>query len=417
MIWQLMKLDPAWVWTALLTLASVFFCALGGSFVVGALLLFSCGVAATQSVDEALYASLPVTPRQVWLEKTLAVTVMLWLPLSFPGSMLTQGRSASASPASVIALGSVLMLALQLVQRAKFRRQNVPGWLIGVPVLIWLASSYVPALPGVITKWQGWVFRESAGMAIPVIVTSWTLTGIIFLTVFLTAPNAFLLGRAAGKPNAEAHAVAREKRDGIIRLLSLIRIFLSSSHLWILYSLAGLLALSDGLSFAFYILFLSLPNGIGRKFQWMSFLPVPPSAVLAGILLPSLVALVAGYEIAVRVPFDWLSLFTGAAGLRPAPGFRDQAGTIMILAMVTMTLTSLAYNLKKGRARAVTRVVSMLGCVVLLSCRRPVSVLVTASLPVAIALGAIALVLLYWMLDALFRRSEFVDKPLAGDLA
>jgi len=425
MIWQLMKLDPTWAWTAILTLISVFFCALGGSFIVAALLLFSCGVMATQTVDAGFYASLPVPARQVWLERTLAVNVMLWLPLSIAGRMLMLGRPGDASAGSVIAIGSVLMLVLQLILTAKFRSRNAPGWLIGLPVLMWLASSWFPAVPGAIAKWQGWLFRESEGVAIPVVGSSWILTVIVFLTGLLMTPDSFLLERAVGTSNAVPRAAAIRSRNGITPHLSLIRIFLSFSHLWILYLLAGTLAglqLSDDIWVFVFIMLFTVRDSIGRGIRWMSFLPVPPGILLATILLPALFAVAAGYSLGIHIPVNRFPVLRGIAGVTGLQTIQEPHGQIieiMILStgLMMMTLLWMTENWKSLGGRVVVRIILMVPCSVLLVNPRLVSAILPGSLPAAIAVIAVPLALLYWALDAMFRKLEFVDKPASGDLA
>jgi hypothetical protein len=259
-----------------------------------------------------------------------------------------------------------------------------------------------------------------------VIAATWTLTGIVFMTGFLTAPESFLLERATGTSNAALLApAASQNRGQIARYLSLSRIFLLSGHLWMWYSLAGILAglrLSDDFSFVVFIGIYTVPDGFARKFRWMSFLPVSPRAVLAWVLLPALVALTMGYELAVRIPVNQLPLLSGISGAdgpRPVPGFREQIMGIMILAagLMAMTLAWLAGNYRHSGGRAAIRIVSTFAGAVLFLGQRQIAAFLPANLPVAISLGAVPLVLLCWALDALFRRLEFVDKPAAGDPA
>ena len=413
MIWQLIKLDPTWMWTAILSLVSVFFCALGGSFIVAALLLFGCGVIVTQSTDAGFYAALPVTPRQVYLERTLSVNLLLWLPLAINGEVFMLGPHGNASGGSVIAIGSVSMLALQAIQTAKFRQRNAPAWLAGAPFAILWAFSMVPKLPGLVTPGQIWLLRHAERTTAPVVVTCWLLTGILFARGVAVA-DWFV--------PEQAQPATRPVRGSVTRFSYMFRIFISSSYLWIVYFvIAALLGLrlSDDLSSGATLLIVFW-DWIGRKVRWMSFLPISPRALLAGILLPAIAAVAAGYEIGLRIPVARLPLLRDLAGttaLAGLPGPRDQiAGVIVMTAgLMMMTLMSMAQNWKSFGGRTALWLGLLIPSVVVLNEWRKLAGYLPAGLPAAIAVGTICLGLLYWALDAVFRQLEFIDKPAAGE--
>ena len=414
MIWRLIKLDPAWMWTAILSLVSVFFCALGGSFIVAALLLFGCGVIATQTTDAAFYMALPVTPRQVYLERTLSVHLLLWVPLAINGQVFLLGPHGDASGWTVIAIGSVSMLALQAILAAKFGGRSAPGWLAAVPVMVWLAFSALPKLPELFTPWQSWLLRQAERTPFMVVATCWLLTGILFARGVAVA-NWFV--------PEQAQPAAQPALGSVSRFSHITQIFFTSSYLWTVYLLVAALMglrLEDDLSLAAFILLIGFGDGVGRKFRWMSFLPVSPRALLAAILLPALAAIAAGYEIGVRMPVARLPLLldlTGTTVVPGLPGFRDQAAVVTIMAagLMMMTLMLMAQNWKNSGGRLALRFCLTLPSVYLLTERRKVAGYLPASLPAVIALGMISIGLLYWALDAVFRQLEFIDKPAAGE--
>jgi hypothetical protein len=419
MIWQLMKLDPAWVWIAILSLVSVFFGAFGGSFIVAALLLFCCGVVATQSTDAGFYMALPVTPRQVYLERALSVNALLWLPLTLGGPMFTMGGHASV--ASMIAIGSVLMLVLQVIQTAKFGGRNAPGWLIGVPVIAWLAFYTVLKLPELFTPWQSWLLRQAERTAAPIVVTCWVLTGILFARR-VTVADWFVPEQAEPAAPGKTQSLRRP----IARFSYMIPIFISSGYLWIVYFLVavvmGLRVTGDMSSVIVLLSALNVWNGVGRKFRWMSCLPVSPRALLAGVLLPALAAVVAGYEIGLRIPVAQLPLLRDLARITGAstfPGIRDQAASVIVMAAALMmiTLMLMAQNWKDFWGHIALWLVLIFPSVFLLVEGPRVARFLPAGLPAVIAAGTISIGLLYWALYAAFRQLEFIDKPAAGEIA
>jgi hypothetical protein len=366
--------------------------------------------------------ALPVTSRQVYLERTLSVNVLLWLPLAINGKVFLLGSHGDASGGSVIAIGSVLMLALQAIQAAKFRRRNAPAWLTVVPVAIWWTFSTVPKLPELVTPWQIWLLRQAARTTAPITVTCWLLTGILFAREFALA-NSFVSERVEAELPRLAARTAQPSKIRIARFSYTIRIYISSSYLWIVYFLVAVvmgLRVSDDLSYAVTMLLIVLWNGIGRKFRWMSFLPVSPRALLAGILLPALAAIPVGYEIGVRIPVARVFLLRDlarTAGVSAVSGFHDQVASVVVMTagLMTMTLLTMAKNWKSSGGRLALRFYLLVPAVFLLMEWRSVVGYLPAGLPALIAIGTISIGLLYWALDTVFRQLEFIDKPAAGE--
>lgn len=111
---------------------------------------------------------------------------------------------------------------------------------------------------------------------------------------------------------------------------------------------------------------------------------------------------------------------------RAVPGMRAQIFSVLTLAAALMLFTLVSMSADWCRLRRVTgqtllRMAAIMPCAVLLVAQnylaRVASWTLPASLPEAVGLTTIPVILIYWAIAALFRHLEFVDKPSVGEQA
>lgn len=516
MIRRLMKLDLAWVWLPFVGIAAVLIGALGGNFAFWNLLLVAGVIAADRQPDNQFHAGLPVRVRPVLVARTLSVLALIWVPLLLAGFLLTANRDLGMKAGAIVALGSLITFVSVWIQTTRIQGRTGPPWFALIPLGIWIAYGFgLPVLSDAFWRWGGWLFQEGARAAAPTAVICLFLSGAVFLRAFVMAPESFPV---------ESAKVQSRVTSGASRRHPLVRIALSLSYLWVLFFLVAVpvgLRIGDSAVMASIVLVTSW-SVIRPKLRWMSFLPVSPSAVLAVILLPALVAAAGGYEVGLHVPIarlSWLKLadapgitlqatpgcgrqnvvpplefllpaITGKAPLiqapwgetfRPAaqrmdgvevynpwavgcdnserfldwqfnrasvaiygkpiprnqlagaqsvltplavPALRARIFSVISLAVGLMLITLVSmcgdwYRLQLVTGRILLQVVATMLCAVPIVSQsflaRWASWSLPGSLPVATAIAIIPIALIYWAMDAMFRRLEFVDKPAAGD--
>ncbi len=333
MIWQLMKLDPAWIWLPVVLLAGAVICAFGGNFAFWNMLLIAGVIAADRIPDVPFYAGLPVSVRAVLVERTLSLLALLWLPLAFAEFLLPAGAE------TLITFGSVITLAVMWIQITRIMGRTGQPWLAVAPFAIWIVYSIMRTqFPRAFAGWGAWLSNGVAPVAGAVAATCWMLTIALFLRGFFHAPLSFSVGSGGPRSSAAGDAIRMERQARTSAGKACRRIALSFGYLWILFFVLAFmvgLRLSDSGPIACVFL-ITVWRSVRPNVSWMSFLPVASGALPAVIFLPALIAVAGGYVLGVHLPvgrLPWLNPRDGAGiilrasqELPTANDFKDTPG-------------------------------------------------------------------------------------------
>ncbi len=318
MIWQLMKLDPAWVWLPFVMLACGVWGALNGGFAFWNLLLIAGVLAADRQPDTQFHGPLPMTVRPLLIERCLAALALLWLPLMVGGFFLSLNHSAGVTSGTVLAFGSVMSLVMIWLQTTRIKGRTGSEWLAAVPFLVWTGFAINQTLLSEKTsEWTVWLSRETDRTGIAIALICLPAGALFFVRAYLTAPKSFVVQEKARV--VKASSAARPKRA--------LRMTFTFGYVWIMFLLIGLLAGVRPASFVSVVLWIYFGTawtGIREKIRWLTFLPVRPDALLAAVLLPGVLAVATGYAVGTRLPAEqwpWLqSTGSGEIFLRPLTG-------------------------------------------------------------------------------------------------
>lgn len=437
MIWQLMRLDPAWRLVGPTTLVFGTLDALWHLFphrggVVAAMpfavvfvfwLIVVSGAPLIQQSETRFQATLPVTVREVFAARVLSMCALLWVPAGTAAIMLIVLRDAGVSdlPLRTWSVVTCIVLGLQCGGiRGLTMRLTLP--LIALPV-----SAFVLSL---VVVTEDWPFRNSFAWDLAVF-GCWMMAAAAIVHTWRVVPMSFQLARAeplpadpsvvADHPARSRGAPSRSRGAPWKPVLKTIFPLLGLEYLF--YFLAMCIM---GSPLGVYFVVMSSQNWISYRahIRWLFALPVRSYALLAALLLPGILSLAGGYlaGIYLRPILRFMPIRALDTGLR------TQIVTVTFIAgwSLLANLCALAGDshrvrrvLPSGYWSAVFALLFMMAGLALIASQalsrfEPVPLL-SSKLPASpggtIAVSVVVLGALLWALDAMFGQVEFADKP------
>jgi hypothetical protein len=318
MIWQLMKRDLAWRWMPLSVLLAAVFSLLwhfagietngieNMVFLAPYFILFLMGAATigAQQSETRFQAALPITVRQVYLSRVLSVFAMLWLPAT-AALVLALAMRVPADPlVALLNCMSILTLAMVVLQSAGIRGYTVPPALIfsvGFGCATLVAELDTPPFVQVIC---------------------WMLVAGMLLTTWRTVPKSFQSAPLKVSPVTKRDAVPRGAGTLRVPWISLWRSIFPWGGLWIL---VPLVVMAMGARYFIFFYAISAFQSARPKIRWLFALPLHPRALLAGISLPLLLSISAGYLVGVHLPF-WPAPYSRYLSVRASQNLPEWSG-------------------------------------------------------------------------------------------
>jgi hypothetical protein len=311
MIGQLMKRDPAWRSVPVVTAASGAFCILwhflpisanrssGLIFIsVFAALPFTAAyVAATQQGDTRFEAALPVTVRQVYLARVLAMIGLLWLPAAVSAAVALAIPSPAVPIATLVEFISGLTLVMVGMQSAGIKGFTIPRGLMNASGFLWIFGA---SIAGVITPIWDLVSGEKTIGLILVPPICWLASAAIFLRTWHTLPESFQTAPLKASPVAISGGTASSRWIPTIPWIPVMRTVLRWGGLEILYLFV--LMLSGALRPYLFVFFAASWQSARPRVRWLFALPVRPRVLLSVTLLPVALTLAGGYLVSVHLP-------------------------------------------------------------------------------------------------------------------
>lgn len=352
-------------------------------------------------------AALPIPARSLYTARVLALlSVFLFPALAAAGSILVFARTAA--PGTVLApleMTPFFVLLAAIMLSVQARQAQGPKWLFFVTYL----PLYGAAMWAVKSQFAGPAALACAAVAAALLLRTWA-----------AVPKAFQI--AASGDLRPARAVKKSASGGGVAWGPVLRSVFSGVFIMFLCYLPGGSISGEWLLGGVFVPFLWLM--VRQKTRWLWALPVNPRLLLATMVAPMLLMLIAGYFagfhigrhpraipdartliVNVACTIGWTLLFVL---LSASPDWRRLRRIAFILRPVWTVLVFF---------------ILPLGCVALTVFQRSLfqaapsreialwlSGALPASLPLAVALLASLLAAIYWAANRVFEEAEFSDK-------
>jgi hypothetical protein len=311
MIWQLIRRDQAWRCLPWLAAASAVACLLwhfvpelrDALLLLVAYPVFSLTPAYAsnfQHRDVYFQASLPITPRQIYLSRVFSMIVLLWLPVAM-GVAFGRATSHPRFAVTLLDFGSLFLVGIIAIQsvfiQCKLRKPGVYAF-----NLFWLCGWGACTISGL----PGWLLRQGILTTVVFPAVCWLVIAAILRGTWRTLPQSFDFAPGALFP-ADVGRDAWRKGWVPFARWRLVFVDILSTHPFLIVccAIVGMLPASKWAyqTGSMLWLFLGFAWASTRsKTRWLVALPVPRRTLLASILLPTLLAVSSGYELGLRIP-------------------------------------------------------------------------------------------------------------------
>lgn len=427
MIYQLMKRDPACQAVAFMALISAVVCIL---YAASPNLPFPyCFIAAMGALMSRAHqratrfqAGLPIAGRQLFLARLCSLIAMLWLSAIAGAAaiLVAAGFAHSASALTVVEVAAIGTVMIATLQSLRLRELVCPKWLMFVVLFLVilggpLATMFLPAAP--------------------LLVVCALLTTALLIRTWMVIPPSFQIAPARASAGPAPRAVADERsqvhgsRAPAIAWLPVLRsvgtqprIFALFFYPWLFF--ATMLGQWIPACFLVMLAWLTASN----KSRWLWALPIRPRTLLLAGLTPIFLPLIAGYFAGVLVRsyeapgldlrmqilnlaaiIGWTLLavlFTEFLGWRRFRGISPtvREGVVFVLMIIPVASIALVRKLPMGFDTLAQNVLLRV------SSALPGNLLAPATA------AALLVAALYWVVEKVFRESEFVcSRPAPQD--
>jgi hypothetical protein len=274
--WATSALILVWLFSLLMRVPSEILSVIAGAF-LSVLLVLTIGMASNQDIWSSLLSALPVTPREIYLARVLALLTLLWMPV-FADTALQAAMRAPTGIAPLPALGAFATLLAIAIQSALMTGVRLPRWLVMTVVFVSVGLPIELAALRVRLEPYAVPFAAIclAGAA----------------TIFLRTWNA-INGKPLAttrKPDTRPVTARLHARPHSLLFIRLRYLYSWTELLWVpmLFSQAAIGVWLNG------ILFLWSLRMIPSR-RWLDPLPVSRRILLLAGILPPLLSLTAGY--------------------------------------------------------------------------------------------------------------------------
>ena len=290
MIYQLIKRDMAWktipwatsalilVWlfSLLLRVPPGILSVIAGSF-LSILLVLTVGTAVNQDIWSGLLSALPVTPREIYLARVLALLTLLWMPV-FADTALKAVLRAPTGPIPLPVVGAFASLLAIAVQSALMTGIGAPKWLV---MMVFFISF---GLPAGLAAMQ----RRLAPYETPFAAICLAAALAIFLRTWYAIDGKPLA--STRKPDTHPAAADLHAKPHSLLFIRLRYLYSWTDLLWvaILFSQAAIGVWQNGIWFLWFL-------RMTPYRRWLDPLPVSRRVILLAGILPPLLSLTAGY--------------------------------------------------------------------------------------------------------------------------